>query len=107
MWKRMEQSEKIAKMDKHMEEIRSAICSMSEAILKCEKSLKPMKELTAYYGTEEWLDDVEDYQSSKLPENLKCNVLLDNAVFYMCMEYRDLAIRMLEFGTIIVKKYGM
>lgn len=103
----MEQNKKIVKMDEYLSEAINAIHTMSEALNKCETGLGGMAELMDYYGTEEWLDDAEAYEKGNLSNEVEGHVFVENAVFHMCMEYRNLAIRMLELGTVVVKEYGI
>ena len=60
--------------------------------------------LSEYYGNAQWFSDVEDQQAGKLPDDLPCGVLGEDLAYNLFVDYRELAIRMLESATRALKE---
>lgn len=56
-----------------------------------------------YLGSEEWFDDIEAHGAGELPEDLKCGILSEDLGYDLLVDNRDIAIRMLEVATKILK----
>lgn len=98
------------KQVQRIEEMEAALDVSADAIKAFDKALKQFKraqpglaKLSAYYGSEEWFDDVEAFENGKLPEELKCGVLGEDIPYDVLIGYQDLGIRMLESATKALK----
>ena len=100
----MEQIEQITKMEGYLDEATNAIKELSNALGRYEQCLEKIEEVSNYYGSEEWFRDLNDYDGGKWPKDLKCGVLSEDLVYDMYADNRELAIRMLELGTQIIKR---
>jgi len=100
----MEQIEQITKMEGHLDEAIAIIKEFSEVFDRYEQCLERIGELSEYYGSKDWFQDMEDDDTGKLPKSLKCGVLSEDLVYNMLIDNRELAIRMLEIGTKVIKK---
>lgn len=101
--KDMDRAIKIKKMDTYLHDLRTLSIWGSDIAGRLEDALPKLKELMDYYGTEEWLDDMEDYQNGKLLLESKSYILQENSVYDLCVLKRETAIRMLEMATKIIK----
>ena len=88
------QIERIEKMEKYLNEAREAADKLDEALEAYEKTLKKYRELDKYYTSHLWMKDFEDYEEGKLPKDLKCGVLSEDAVYDLLTDNRELAMRM-------------
>ena len=75
--------------------------SALDAFLKAQIGINKVSE---YYGSENWFNDIEEYDSGKVPKDVKAGILSEDLAYDMLMNNRELAIRMLEVGTEILKK---
>ena len=68
---------------------------MENALENFRAQLEPMRELDAYYGSEEWRQDLADDEAGKLPKELRRGVLSEDAAFNALTDYRRLRAEML------------
>ena len=68
---------------------------MENALENFRAQLEPMRELDAYYGSEEWRQDLADDEAGKLPADLRRGVLSEDAAFNALTDYRRLRAEML------------
>lgn len=100
----MDRITQITKMENNLNEAEAAIKEFAKALERFEKCRAKIKELSEYYGSEAWFQDLEDYDKGRLPADLKCGVLSEDSVYNVLVDNRELAIKMLELGTAIIKK---
>ena len=100
----MDRITQITKMENHLNEATAAVMEFAKALERFEKCQSKIKKLSDYYGSEAWFQDLEEYVRGRLPEDLKCGVLSEDAVYNVLVDNRELAIKMLELGTAIIKK---
>ena len=99
----MDRVTQITKMETYLNEAEAAIKDFTAALERFEKCQMKIKELSEYYGSEAWFQDLEDYDKGQLPAGLKCGVLSEDLVYHVLVTNRELAIKMLELGTAIIK----
>ena len=75
--------------------------SALDAFLKAQIGIN---KVSKYYGSENWFNDIEEYDSGKVHKDVKAGILSEDMAYDMLMNNRELAIRMLEVGTEILKK---
>lgn len=100
----MDRVKQITKMENNLNEADATIKEFATVLERFEKCQSKIKKLSEYYGSEEWFQDLEEYDMGRLPEDLKCGVLSEDAVYNVLMDNRELAIKLLELGTAIIKK---
>ena len=88
------QRERIEKMEAYLDEIRETIDAFDEALEAYEKVQKKLARLEKYYTGPSWIKDFEDYEKGKFPEDLKCGVLSEDAVYDVLTDKQDLMERM-------------
>lgn len=93
---------------KEMEEILNnslkAINDFESALETFVKAQIGINKVSEYYGSKEWFNDIEEYDSGKVSKDVKAGILSEDMAYDMLMNNKDLAIRMLEVGTEILKK---
>ena len=75
-----------------------------------------LRELSAYYGSEDWHQDLWDYDAGKLPQGIRSGVLSENGIYdiygiygiygiyNVLMDSREPAIIMLETAAEIMRQ---
>lgn len=97
--------EKIKEMEAILDAHQERIDALDEILYEFETSQDDYERLKEYYFSEEFLSDLEETDAGNIPEVLKCGVLTEDAVFDLVGENFQLAIRMLELATKIIKKH--
>jgi len=95
----MEQMERIAYMEKILDEAKTAVTSLSEALEKYAAVVKNLEELEAYYDGEQWRQDFDDDSAGKIPTELKRGFLSEDAVYDLLMDNRELKERLRKFAA--------
>ncbi len=95
----MEQIERITKMEQCLDASEKAIRELSKALSAFETVQLQYRQLSDYFGSEQWMQDYEDDEAGKLPRDLKRGVLSEDAVYDLTTENRELLVRMLRLVT--------
>ncbi len=90
------QLERITKMEAYLDEARAAADALDQALESYAAVRKKIDSLEAYYTGRQWMKDFEAWEASRLPEDLKCGVLSEDAVYDLLTDDRGLALRMSE-----------
>ncbi len=101
----MNQVENIKQMEQILDEHSKCIEDLQKALGKFDKSQKEFDKLKEYYGSEQFMQDYEDSNEDKLPDDLKCGVLSEDAVFDLIGDNFHTAVEMLEIATEIIKNH--
>ena len=88
---------------KHMEEAFDASLEAVESLLKAlsgyDGALEKLREVSDYYGSDEWLEDLEADENRLLPKDLKRGVLSEDGIYNMLEDNDELKIMMLRILT--------
>ena len=93
----MAQTERIRQMEACLDTAEQAVNNLSEALDRYLEAQEALKQLDAYYGSEEWLQDLADDEAGRLPHDLKRGVLSEDAAWNVLAEAHALECRMAEF----------
>lgn len=91
---KMEQLERIGRMECLLEEAMQAVKGVSEALDRYEAAQSAIHALEAYYDSEEWMKDFSDDEQGRLPKELKRGVLSEDAIWNLLEENQGLKERM-------------
>ena len=83
-------------MEQCLEQATEAVNKLSTALDKYEEAQEAIRELSAYYSSEEWKQDFNDDEQGKLPHDLKRGVLSEDGIWNVLEDSRSLRIKMLE-----------
>ena len=97
------QVERIRQMERRMHRVEKVVGHLTWVLNELEQSQDELSALAAYYGSDQWYDDLAADEKGRLPGDLKRGVLSEDLVYDMLTGNRDNAVRMLEIGTRIVK----
>ena len=95
---------RIKEMEQILEESTEIFANVNKSLDKLEKNMKKYNKLDKYYSSENWFIDEESYREGKLPEDLQCGVLSEDLVYNLFIENNNVAIRMLEIATKMLKR---
>jgi hypothetical protein len=84
----MEQTERIARMEHLLEVASRAVKGLAAALDDYEAAQEALRELEAYYGSEDWRQDFAADEAGRLPKEMKRGVLSEDAVWNL-LEERD------------------
>lgn len=93
----MDQLERIAHMEKILDEVTAVVASLSDALSRYHAIQNALGELTDYYDSGLWRRDFDDDGAGKLPKNLKRGVLSEDAVYNLLSDV-DVLNRQLKNG---------
>ena len=92
----MDQIERIMKMEQCLDASEKAIRELSEALSAFEEVQAQYRQLSGYYGSDQWIEDYEDDEAGKLPKDLKRGVLSEDGIWNMLEDHRNLKARVEE-----------
>ena len=90
---------RIEEMEKYLNECTEAVRGLGEQLDNMDAVRDKMISLFQYYGSEAWYEDRE----GEVPKDVPAGVLSEDLVYDGITEVRDLAFRMIESGTDILK----
>ena len=77
----MGQVERIKRMERKLNRASKAVRRLSAALDEYSKVQDDLRELEAYYGSEDWKQDYADDEQGLLPSDLKRGVLAQDAIW--------------------------
>ena len=86
----MEQIARIEYMERQLETASAAVKRLTDALEEYKTAQKALRELEAYYGSEEWKQDFADDEAGLLPKELKRGVLSEDAIWNLLEAWREL-----------------
>ena len=92
----MEQIERIKTMEQHLDRASQAVIRLSAALDDYAEAQEAIRELSAYYGSNDWKQDYADDEQGLLPNDLKRGVLSEDAIWNLLEDSRNLNFRMQE-----------
>lgn len=95
----MEQIERIKQMERQFDRASQAVKELSAAIDKYVEVQEAIKELKAYYTSDEWRQDFADDEAGRLPKDLKRGVLSEDGIWNMLSDSHEVNIQMMETVT--------
>lgn len=88
--KKMEQIERISRMEQLLDDVSEAIKRPSIIAGKYEELQQAVNTLTEYYESEEWKQDFADDENGKLPHELKRGVLSEDGIWNVLNNWHEL-----------------
>ena len=100
----MNQIERIRQMEQMLDQAAAAASQLEAALDQFEQTQEAVRQLSAYYGSEDWKKDYADDEAGLLPSDLKRGVLSEDAAWNVLADCRQLNIRMLEMVAKILQQ---
>ncbi|MBQ2690357.1 MAG: DUF4298 domain-containing protein [Solobacterium sp.] len=95
----MKRTERIADMERYLDETRAAVDRMAEALDAYEAVQKGYRKLCGYYGSAQWMGDFAADEAGRLPADLKRGVLSEDGLYDLIMDNHELIVRMMKLMT--------
>ena len=99
----MKEIERIKKMELALDELSESQKNVSTSIEEFSKHMDQWKELSAYYGSEQFHHDLALDEAGNLPPDLKRGVLSEDAVYDLITDLNELAVELHHIADIIQK----
>lgn len=100
----MNEFDNISQMEEKFDRHNDLLKKVNELLDEFEKGQSDYQELRDYYYSEKFQEDFEKSNKGELPEDLKCGVLSEDAIFNIIVDNYQTAIHMLELATSIIKE---
>ncbi len=94
----MKQIERIQVMEERLNRVRAAADALEEALDGYEAAKGDLAKLERYYTGKLWRKDYEDREAGKIPEEILCGVLSEDAVYDLLTDTDALKKRMNKLG---------
>ena len=91
-----QRNQRIARMEQFSNECQQANDRLQEALDRWRKILPRARELTDYYYSDSWRQDVDAFNAGNLPEDLACGVLCEDTIYDLYGDFQNLSLDMLE-----------
>jgi hypothetical protein len=95
----MEQIERIKTMEQQLDRASQAVIRLSAALDDYAEAQAAIRDLSDYYGSDDWKQDFADDEQGLLPNDLKRGVFSEDAVWNLLEDSRALNSRMQEVLT--------
>ena len=86
-----------------LNESKESVKSFEKELEKFKKHCEKIKELSDYYGSDNWFSDFESYEKGEIDKNIKCGVLSEDDIFDVIENCRSTALEMLDTASYILK----
>lgn len=100
----MKQKERIEKFEVILNKSAELTKEVETALDNLEKYEKDYDELVKYYYSKNWSKDKEDFENNLISNVKSAWVLTEDSIYDTMIDKNQLAIRMLEIATKILKK---
>ena len=95
--------ERIKNKEEKLDTMLDIIKRLEKSLEDFENSQNTMKELNEYYGSKEWFEDKEAFETGKI-ERVKAGVLTEDAVWNLSIDMKELIERMNEISNKLLNK---
>ena len=99
----MEQIERIQYFESLMDRVAPALGNLEEALDAFDGIQDDVRELAAYYESDDWREDFDADESGKLPRDLKRGVLSEDGLYDVLSGHYALTVRLLDTVSAILK----
>ena len=89
--------------EKRLDNLNKVVLSLDKHLDDFEDIIHEYYELNEYYGSKEWLQDKDDFESGKI-KDVKAGVLSEDAVWNLDERIKDLLTRMSGIVELLEKK---
>ncbi|WP_167853936.1 DUF4298 domain-containing protein [Acidipropionibacterium timonense] len=96
---------RVTAMERRLNRTRVLVDRLNEVLDEFEENEQAYRDLASYYGSQEWHEDMAAADAEELPADVPCGVLTEDAAFDLIGDHLQMAIRMLEMGTAIVREH--
>ena len=95
----MNNVDNIGNMESILDNTKDLIKDTDKVLTKLEANLSSYEKLSEYYYSDQRMKDLDDDEHGLLPADLKRGVLDEDSIWNMQEDYREVALRLIETGT--------
>ena len=95
----MKQIERIKTMEARLDRVSQAVIKLSAALDDYIEAQEALRELKAYYGSDEWKQDLAADEAHLLPKDLKRGVLSEDGIWNVLEDCQDLNNRIMLMSS--------
>ena len=95
--------EYIEQMENNLNDCMEILRKYEDILAQFRDVQKKISALSEYYGSAQWHQDFEDSENGRLPADLQCGVLTEDAVWNLLTDNKQLTVEMLETAVQILK----
>lgn len=99
----METIERIQHFERLLDAVTPALEDLEMALDRFDGIQEAVQELSAYYGSEEWHEDLAEDEAGNLPQDLKRGVLSEDGIYDVLSGHYALTVRLLDTVSSILK----
>ena len=99
----METIERIRHYEGLLDAVNPALKDLESALDRFDGVQEAVRELSAYYGSEEWHADLAEDEAGHLPKDLKRGVLSEDGIYDVLSDHYALTVRLLDTVSSILK----
>ena len=99
----MEAIERIQRFEGLLDAVGPALKDLEAALDRFDEVQEAVRELSAYYGSEEWHSDLAEDEAGNLPAGLKRGVLSEDGIYDVLSDHSALTVRLLDTVSSILK----
>lgn len=89
----MTQEERITEMEQRLDKASAAVMQLSAALDGYIAAQEAIRELDAYYGSQEWKKDLADDEAGRLPQRMKRGVLSEDGIWNLLEDNKEMLAR--------------
>ena len=90
----MNKIERIKRMEQHLDRASQAVIKLSAALDDYEAAQEAIRQLSAYYNSDNWKKDFADDEQGRLPKDLKRGMLSEDGIWNLLEDHREVNRRM-------------
>lgn len=94
----MDRIERIRLMEQRMDRVSQWLETMTGALERQSAIREDVRELSAYYEGDRWMEDYEADEAGELPADLKRGVLSEDGLYNLLTKYENFIQRLREIG---------
>lgn len=96
---------RIIKFENILDETEKILNDLEKVLDRLKENQKNYNELKQYYGSEEYIKDVDLDNTTDLYKNIKRGVLSEDVVYNLIGKSYDMYIQMIEVATLLLKQH--
>lgn len=100
----MDRIKRITEMERRLNAVTDASEELRKALGSYWQVQNDLTALNSYFGSEQWLSDVEADEAGELPADLHRGVLTEDAIWDELEANRELAFSLLKTGTRVLEE---
>jgi hypothetical protein len=100
----MTQTERIKTMETRLDQASVAVMHLSAALDEYVAAGEAIRELSAYYGSDTWKQDLADDEAGHFPRDMKRGVLSEDGIWNLLEDNKELLIKIQSVANTLCQK---